>query len=64
MISVGLFIVIAKHLKWGHQEDAHEFLRFLVDALVKSQLAGYERYGLADNSFCLKPAFILFYLHH
>ena len=31
---------IAKHMKWGRQEDAHEFLRFLVDNLQQSCLNG------------------------
>ncbi|XP_005096603.1 ubiquitin carboxyl-terminal hydrolase 36 isoform X2 [Aplysia californica] len=31
---------IAKHMKWGRQEDAHEFLRFLVDHLQQSCLHG------------------------
>ncbi|KAL6305799.1 cysteine proteinase [Sparassis latifolia] len=33
--------VIAKHLRRGRQEDSHEFLRYAVDALQKSCLAGY-----------------------
>ncbi|KAI0832628.1 cysteine proteinase [Trametes gibbosa] len=32
--------VIAKHMKRGRQEDSHEFLRYFVDALQKSSLAG------------------------
>ncbi|KAI8796367.1 ubiquitin carboxyl-terminal hydrolase 36 isoform X1 [Biomphalaria glabrata] len=31
---------IAKHMKWGRQEDAHEFLRFVVDHLQQSCLNG------------------------
>ncbi|XP_041363916.1 LOW QUALITY PROTEIN: ubiquitin carboxyl-terminal hydrolase 36-like [Gigantopelta aegis] len=31
---------IAKHMQWGHQEDAHEFLRYLIDGLHKSCLNG------------------------
>ncbi|OBZ77162.1 Ubiquitin carboxyl-terminal hydrolase 42 [Grifola frondosa] len=33
--------VIAKPLRRGRQEDSHEFLRYAVDALQKSCLAGY-----------------------
>ncbi|KAI0940140.1 hypothetical protein AcV5_001328 [Taiwanofungus camphoratus] len=33
--------VIAKHMRRGRQEDSHEFLRYAVDALQKSCLAGY-----------------------
>ncbi|TFK43749.1 hypothetical protein BDQ12DRAFT_675495 [Crucibulum laeve] len=32
---------IAKHMRKGRQEDSHEFLRYAVDALQKSCLAGY-----------------------
>ncbi|EIW61672.1 cysteine proteinase [Trametes versicolor FP-101664 SS1] len=32
--------VIAKQMRRGRQEDSHEFLRYLVDALQKSSLAG------------------------
>ncbi|KAF9054965.1 cysteine proteinase [Hymenopellis radicata] len=32
--------VIAKHLRRGRQEDSHEFLRYAIDALQKSCLAG------------------------
>ena len=31
---------IAKSLTWGQQEDAHEFLRYVVDAMQKSCLVG------------------------
>ena len=30
----------AKHLRKGRQEDSHEFLRYAIDALQKSCLAG------------------------
>ncbi|KAM7447912.1 Ubiquitin carboxyl-terminal hydrolase 42 [Porites harrisoni] len=30
---------IAKHLRFGHQEDAHEFLRYVIDGIQKSCLA-------------------------
>ncbi|KAK2466050.1 hypothetical protein APHAL10511_001692 [Amanita phalloides] len=32
---------IAKHMRKGRQEDSHEFLRYAIDALQKSCLAGY-----------------------
>ncbi|KAJ7487742.1 hypothetical protein B0H11DRAFT_1720627, partial [Mycena galericulata] len=32
--------VIAKHMRKGRQEDSHEFLRYAIDALQKSCLAG------------------------
>lgn len=31
---------IAKHFRYGSQEDAHEFLRYTVDAMQKSCLPG------------------------
>ncbi|KAI0068566.1 cysteine proteinase, partial [Artomyces pyxidatus] len=33
--------VIAKHMRRGRQEDSHEFLRYAIDALQKSCLAGH-----------------------
>lgn len=33
---------IAKHMRRGRQEDSHEFLRYAVDCLQKSCLAGNE----------------------
>ncbi|OAX44033.1 cysteine proteinase [Rhizopogon vinicolor AM-OR11-026] len=44
--STPFFIVsklhlIAKHMRKGRQEDSHEFLRYAIDALQKSCLAGY-----------------------
>ncbi|KAF8511752.1 hypothetical protein JB92DRAFT_2724825 [Gautieria morchelliformis] len=38
---VGNLHRIAKHMHRGRQEDAHEFLRYSVDALQRSCLAGY-----------------------
>ncbi|XP_062507774.1 ubiquitin carboxyl-terminal hydrolase 36-like isoform X2 [Corticium candelabrum] len=32
---------IAKHFRVGRQEDAHEFLRYLIDRMQKSCLSGY-----------------------
>ncbi|KAK3705191.1 hypothetical protein QZH41_013988 [Actinostola sp. cb2023] len=34
---------IAKHLRFGHQEDAHEFLRYVIDGMQKSSLHGFEK---------------------
>ncbi|XP_064637995.1 ubiquitin carboxyl-terminal hydrolase 36-like isoform X2 [Lineus longissimus] len=34
---------IAKHMHWGRQEDAHEFLRYVVDSMQKSALIGYNK---------------------
>ena len=39
-------IVIARHMRWGRQEDAHEFLRYVVDALQRSALVGMSKYVL------------------
>lgn len=33
--------MIAKHLQFGRQEDAHEFIRYSVDAMQKACLFGY-----------------------
>jgi ubiquitin carboxyl-terminal hydrolase 36/42 len=33
--------VFAKHLRFGKQEDAHEFLRYFIDSLQKACLHGY-----------------------
>lgn len=35
--------MIAKHMRWGRQEDAHEFLRYLVDGLQRACLNGHVR---------------------
>lgn len=32
---------IAAHMTWGRQEDAHEFLRYVMDSMVSSSLNGY-----------------------
>lgn len=31
---------IAKHFRFGNQEDAHEFLRYTIDAMQKACLNG------------------------
>lgn len=38
---VGNITKIAKHFRRGRQEDAHEFLRYLIEAMQKSCLAGF-----------------------
>ncbi|KXJ26546.1 ubiquitin carboxyl-terminal hydrolase 36 [Exaiptasia diaphana] len=40
---------IAKHLRFGHQEDAHEFLRYVIDGMQKSCLHGYEKLDKASK---------------
>lgn len=35
--------LIAKHMHWGRQEDAHEFLRYVIDAMQKACLNGYTK---------------------
>lgn len=34
--------VFAKHFRNGHQEDAHEFLRYFIDSLQKISLIGHQ----------------------
>ncbi|KAL0067665.1 hypothetical protein AAF712_005380 [Marasmius tenuissimus] len=40
-VITGKLQLIAKHMRRGRQEDSHEFLRYAIDALQKSCLAGY-----------------------
>ena len=40
-LLVVLSVVVAKHFRPGRQEDAHEFLRYFVEALQKACLHGY-----------------------
>ncbi|KAF8138366.1 cysteine proteinase [Boletus edulis] len=45
---------IAKHMRRGRQEDSHEFLRYAIDALQKSCLAGYPQkvdHNLAETTW-------------
>lgn len=35
---------IARHFRFGSQEDAHEFLRYTIDAMQKACLNGCTRY--------------------
>ncbi|KAJ2610849.1 hypothetical protein H4S08_003432 [Coemansia sp. RSA 1365] len=39
---VGRLKIVAKHMRVGRQEDAHEFLRLLVDAFQRSLLTGID----------------------
>ena len=36
---VTLYSDIAKHLRFGQQEDSHEFLRYVIDGMMESCLA-------------------------
>ena len=40
---VGNMKAIAKHFKFGRQEDSHEFMRFVIEAMQKSCLFGKDR---------------------
>jgi len=42
MSAVLYVAVIARHMRWGRQEDAHEFLRYMVDAMHKSCINGHQ----------------------
>ncbi|KAL4076196.1 cysteine proteinase [Scleroderma citrinum] len=49
--------MIAKHMRRGRQEDSHEFLRYAIDALQKSCLAGYPQnidHALAETTWVHK----------
>lgn len=35
-------------MTWGRQEDAHEFLRYVIDAMQRSCLNGNNKYDLFD----------------
>lgn len=35
---------IGKHFRFGRQEDAHEFLRYVVEGIQKSEYAGKPKY--------------------
>lgn len=42
-VYIFLLLVIAKDMERGKQEDAHEFLRFLLDAMQKNILDHYPK---------------------
>lgn len=42
-------------MRWGRQEDAHEFLRYVIDALQRSALFGLSRYVDFYYLFVMKP---------
>lgn len=42
---------IARHFRFGNQEDAHEFLRYTIDAMQKACLSGYAKYVLPSPPF-------------
>ena len=46
MVDVYFFmdIDVAKHMRLGRQEDAHEYMRYLVEALQKSCLQNVPKY--------------------
>ncbi|KAH7887536.1 cysteine proteinase [Phlebopus sp. FC_14] len=49
--------LIAKHMRKGRQEDSHEFLRYAIDALQKSCIAGYPQkldHKLAETTWVHK----------
>lgn len=41
--------LVCKHLVLGHQEDAHEFLRYLMEAMEKAYLARYTKSSQLDQ---------------
>lgn len=40
---------ISHNLRFGRQEDAHEFLRYTIDAMQKACLNGYTKYVGPDG---------------
>lgn len=49
MVFCIFYIDIAKHLRFGQQEDSHEFLRYVIDGMTKSCLAGVSDKYLFNN---------------
>jgi ubiquitin carboxyl-terminal hydrolase 36/42 len=51
-------VVIARHMRFGRQEDAHEFLRYLMDGLQKGALSGLDGcvFPLPYRGLLLTPA--------
>lgn len=46
---------IARHFRFGNQEDAHEFLRYTIDAMQKACLNGYAKYVLPSTFLRGRP---------
>jgi ubiquitin carboxyl-terminal hydrolase 36/42 len=45
--------LFAEHFRWGRQEDAHEFLRYIVDACQTAGLRIHKRHSVASaNGNC------------
>jgi len=43
-------------MRWGRQEDAHEFLRYVVDALQRSALVGLSKYVIIGRLLLSKES--------
>ena len=50
---------IAKHFKFGRQEDAHEFLRYFVDALQRAALHHFSTKYDVGYSFVTHPSCVM-----
>ncbi|KAM5153100.1 ubiquitin carboxyl-terminal hydrolase 42 isoform 2-T3 [Mantella aurantiaca] len=48
---------IAKHFRLGSQEDAHEFLRYIIDEMQRSCLNGYFSYGITPEASFIQHVF-------
>lgn len=51
--SLLVCLVIAKHLRFGQQEDSHEFLRYVIDGMMKSCLSGVPEKYVLGQKWCL-----------
>lgn len=49
MLSPPSLAEISHNLRFGRQEDAHEFLRYTIDAMQKACLNGYTKYVGPDG---------------